>query len=286
MDLKVLIIGAYGLLGSSLSKYLVQKGFKVYKASRSLSADYVINATNKKELNIQISNLKPDYVLNLCALTNVDYCENNPKEAFLINSEVPKKISSLTKDHNFKLIHISTDQIYAGKGPHIEENTDPLNIYAKSKLKGESFVLDNKGMVIRTNFVGKSQTCQRVSFTDWLIKKVNSNDNFQLFNDVIFNPLHILDLNDFIYFSCLNFRDGCFNVGSLKYISKADFALSFLKKLNYSINNIKICSIKESKLLARRPLDMSMNLQNLKKNFKWEIPDINTTIEKCIEEYK
>lgn len=286
MNSKVLIIGAYGLLGTTLSDYLKKKKYIVFKAGTSEKSDYTFDASKKDLLEKNIHTINPNYVINLSAITNVDYCESNSAKAFLVNTEIPKNISLLANLFNFKFIHISTDQVYSGKGPHIEEITNPLNIYSKSKLAGEEAVLKCEGIILRTNFVGKSKTEDRISFTDWLFANAKNNlENMTLFDDVFFNPIHIDELCNFIYIVLQNFKSGIFNVGSSDSISKAEFGLQFLKKFEFRTSLISITSIEDSKLKAVRPKDMSMNINKTAKSFNWIAPSMNNTISSCIEEY-
>ena len=62
------------------------------------------------------------------------------------------------------LLHLSTDQVYSGKGPHRENFTYPINNYGKTKLKGERFVKKINGCILRTNFVGKSLNYKKKKF--------------------------------------------------------------------------------------------------------------------------
>ena len=51
------------------------------------------------------------------------------------------------------LIHISTDQLYSGEGPHIENKINPLNVYALTKRLGEIEASKVPSSILRTNFV-------------------------------------------------------------------------------------------------------------------------------------
>ena len=63
-------------------------------------------------------------------------------------------MSKWVKENNqTKLIHISTDHVYSGLGPHTEKNIKPVNNYAKSKLKAERYLSDVNSCILRTNFL-------------------------------------------------------------------------------------------------------------------------------------
>ena len=282
---KIMLLGAYGMLGTSLSKFLIKKEYDIYRCGEKKRSAYDFDALDINKLKEIVDQIKPDFIINLIALTNVDLCEKNYNKAFELNSRIPYNISLLSEYYQFNFIHISTDQIYSGKGPHKEENFNPINVYSRSKLEGEKFVISAGGLVLRTNFVGRSFSEERNSFTDWLVLKGKQKKEFKLFDDVIFSPLHLSNLNKFIELSLNNFISGCFNLGSSSYISKAEFGVRFLRNLNYSFDFAKICSIKESLLVAERPLDMSLNIEKVKQNFPWVAPNIDEIIFLCTEEY-
>ena len=100
----------------------------------------------------------------------------------------------MIKNYQPHLIHISTDQVYSGNGPHLEINPNPVNVYGMTKLKGESIFDAMPSTVIRTNFFGKSLISKRKSFTDWLFNSVKAKESITVFNDVFFNPLSIRSL--------------------------------------------------------------------------------------------
>ena len=83
MKSKVLIIGAYGLLGSILSNILKKNNYKVLKSGRNERSEYRFDATNKSELEKNIFNTRPDFIINLSALTDVDFCEKINRKLFL-----------------------------------------------------------------------------------------------------------------------------------------------------------------------------------------------------------
>ena len=53
-----------------------------------------------------------------------------------------------------KIIHISTDQVYGGKGPHYEKKATPLNIYGLTKKRGgEEYFFKKNTCILKTNFL-------------------------------------------------------------------------------------------------------------------------------------
>ena len=71
--------------------------------------------------------------------------------------------SNLNKSY---IIQISTDQIYEGNGPHKENSSNPMNEYSKSKFEVENVLKKYNSICLRTNFFGKSENTNKLSFSD------------------------------------------------------------------------------------------------------------------------
>ncbi len=82
MKQSILILGGTGLLGTPLAVMFRSQGDTVCTVSQNQkNSDYTIDATNKNELDKVISKTKPDFILNLIAITDVDWCESNIESA-------------------------------------------------------------------------------------------------------------------------------------------------------------------------------------------------------------
>lgn len=285
--MKILVLGAYGFLGENLSKYLEIYGHKVYRQGRRSTAQIQLNLNHIAELKSLIFNLNPDIIINLIAETNVDYCEENYNNAFQVNSLIPANLAEINKYNDFKLIQISTDQVYSGDGPHIESTTSPINFYGLSKYCGEFFLDKHKSIILRTNFFGYSNTNNNKNFTLQFIKSLKCGEKISLFGDVFFNPIYIDTLSILIceklIFSNLS---GVFNLGSHDPLNKHSFYLSIAEALNLDINLIKKINISDLNLLAKRPQDMSMNISKFEDSFEIKLPKLNEEILKFIADYK
>ena len=112
------------------------------------------NFENISEVITILKDIRPNYIINCSGATDVDMCEKKPKYAKK-NYIITKNLSKWVKENNqTKLIHISTDHVYSGLGPHTEKNIKPVNNYAKSKLKAERYLSDVNSCILRTNFLG------------------------------------------------------------------------------------------------------------------------------------
>ena len=173
---KVLITGALGLLGSSLVPYLKQRGHQVIRQARKDNADLIADLTITEEVFRILDEVKPDVIVNLAALTNVDECERIPQAAYLSNVRIVENLTDWIKvdGNRCHLIQISTDQVYEGPGPHQEKDIHLINMYGFSKYAGELAASTVPSTILRTNFYGKSLCNSRISLSDWLLESLRN----------------------------------------------------------------------------------------------------------------
>jgi len=287
--MKVMILGANGFLGSHLYNYLKEKN-NIIKCGRNKNHDIVLKKIVKSNFSKILKKTIPDVIINLIALTNVDICEKKRKKADEINAGIVKNIvDSITEVKLTKkvfFLHISTDQVYSGKGPHKEKFIRPINIYARTKLKGEKYIKKINGCVLRTNFVGKSFDNKERGFTDWIFTSLNQGKSIPVFKNVKFSPLNIKTLCKYINLVIRKKIAGIYNLGSKNGLSKAQFAIKFAKKLKLNTKLLKVVDYKKDLLIAKRPLDMRMNINLFEKNFHVRLKSLNNEINLVSRQYK
>jgi dTDP-4-dehydrorhamnose reductase len=167
---KILITGGGGVLAGYVADSL--RGNHVYAPSHK-----ELDITNKKLLEKTFNDYKPDIAIHLAAKTNVDLCEKNPEETFLVNSEATKNIAQLCKKHNSLLVFMSTAAVFNGNKKifYEDDERNPINIYGKSKLLGEKYVQEilRKYIIVRSGWLigGAKKEKKFVSYIIDLIKK-------------------------------------------------------------------------------------------------------------------
>ena len=286
--MKIMIIGANSFLGVHLSNYLKKKNI-IIKCGRNKNHDIVLKNFKKEKLSKIFQKNLPDVVINLIALTDVDLCEKKHLKAEKVNSGIIKNIVNSLIEANLSdkifLLHLSTDQVYSGKGPHKENHTNPINNYGKTKLKGERFVKKINGCILRTNFVGKSLNYKKKSFTDWIFESLNKKKKIQVFNNVMFSTLDVKSLCKYISLVIRKKNTGIYNLGSRNGLSKAQYAMRFAKKLKLNTKLIKIVKYNRKFLTAKRPLDMRMNLNFFEKKFNTFLKKTNHELNLTTKQY-
>lgn len=149
--MRILVTGAYGQLGSEI---------------KSLSSDYpewdflytdadTLDITDENAVDQFISNKSIDFLLNCAAYTAVDKAESDSDTARKVNALAPEILGSVTKKYGIRLIHVSTDYVFAGDAcePYAEtDEVNPQGVYGQTKLDGEINVQaqNPEAIIIRT----------------------------------------------------------------------------------------------------------------------------------------
>jgi len=265
---RILIFGASGFLGLHLVDFLKKKKVELITCGRNSVNSIKLKRYNKKSLSDLIIKKKPNIIINLVAITNVDYCEKKPALAKKVNTDIVKSIAEIIEKNKLKikLIHISTDQVYNGAGRKSEKKTTLLNKYSKSKYNSEKNVIKINGSVIRTNFFGISK--KNISFVDWIINSNIAKKKINVFTNIFFSPIYVKTLCKYIFLFCKRNVTGIFNVGSSNCISKSEFAFYLIKKLKLDIKYLVKKKYNNKMLFAKRPTNMCMDSIKFKDKFK------------------
>ena len=138
---KLLITGADGMLATDLADYYKSCGcYHVIQARRS---DLDITSKGMVEQLFKVQ--KPDYIIHTAAITNVDFCEEDPEEAMRVNCQGSKNLALYAEKIGAKLVYISTCGLFGDDiRPYFEEEPVVLKTaYSKSKHCGEIAVAKN-----------------------------------------------------------------------------------------------------------------------------------------------
>ncbi len=248
---KLFIFGIGGLTGSKLATigkedYEIFGSYNLRNPKFSFLKSTKLDITNFNKVQDIILKIKPDIVINACALNNVDYCEKHQNEAKIINVDFIQELHKLSKSKNFKLIQLSTDSIFDGtqKSPYVEnDKANPINIYGKTKLLGEKIILENpQNLVVRASVLYgwipkflsslNSSSMKPTNFGQWLINKLKSNETVEIITDEISSPIIADDFAKSIIHLIKNEENGIFHSAPPLQISRYDFSIKLAKILD------------------------------------------------------
>ena len=253
---RIIVIGAKGRLGAALTREY-QRAFSVKAFARSQ-----LDLGKLDQVRSTLSETEFDLLINCAALTNVDYCESNRDEAFLINAEAPRLLAEICRQKSAALIHISTDYVFDGRqdSPYTEEDTPrPLSVYAESKLAGEEETLrvSQNNLVIRLSWVFGPD---KPSFIDQIIQRARANETVTAVADKFSSPTYTIDAANWLRLAWENEARGILhlaNSGGCSWQEWAKYAIDVCRSLGIPLKAERIGAVSLADMknfVAQRPV--------------------------------
>jgi dTDP-4-dehydrorhamnose reductase len=192
--MKIVIIGSGGRLGAALMREYRDK-FEIIGFNHAQ-----LDLSNLDDVREKLSAADFDVLINAAAFTNVDLCERQPDQAFLINAGAPHILAEICGEKNARLIHFSTDYVFDGekREPYTEDDeAKPISVYGEAKLAGEKNVLVAQGehLIVRVSWVFGPD---RPSFIDAMIQQAQENEGVAAVADKFSTPTHTLDIAEML----------------------------------------------------------------------------------------
>ena len=278
----ILVTGANGQLGNEL-KYL-ENSFTDFKFI--FTDKQALDITNNEAILSFFKINEIDFCINTAAYTAVDNAENDQENAMLLNATAVKYLAEVCKEFNAKLIHVSTDFVFDGKGniPLKEKNKpNPLSVYGATKLKGEEFALEKDALVIRTSWL---YSTFGNNFVKTMLRLGTERDELNIIADQFGTPTYAKDLAKAILDIISNNKVE--NIKGLYHFSNKGEAswFDFTKEI-FSISNIncKANPIPTTKYPtpAERPKYSVMDKSKIVDDFGVVLKDWKVSLKECIE---
>ncbi|MEM7819477.1 MAG: dTDP-4-dehydrorhamnose reductase [Candidatus Aenigmatarchaeota archaeon] len=264
--MKILNIGASGLVGGSLYKKLSNKAYILGTYNQIKIDNFVkLDIVNKDDVMKVVSDFYPDIIFLTAALTNVDLCEENKELCWRINVQGTRNVVHAANKIGAKLIFFSSDYVFDGKsGPYSEEDKiNPINNYGKSKIEAENIIKElSDYLIIRTTVVyGNELQCK--NFASRTIKSLREGKTVKAVVDQISTPTYVGDLADKVIILTKRKKKGIYNVAGPDLMSRYEFAKHIANVFNLDENLIVPVTTLELRQKAPRPLKAGLKTNKL-----------------------
>ena len=278
---KIALIGSHGMLAHSLRRTSPPE------VELSLFDLPEFDVTDRGQVYSQMSALNPDIVINCAAMTNVDGCESQREQAFLVNATGAGYLAEITKQLGATLVHISTDFVFSGDRaiPYVEfDKTEALSVYGQSKLAGEQAIL-NSGLdryyMVRTSWLyGPGGS----NFVETIIRLAAEREELGIVSDQIGTPTSASDLATAIWTLLGENREqiklapfGIYHYSNDGICSWYEFACEIVKQLQEAesllmLKELKPITTAEYPLPAKRPSYSVMSKEKIISATGMQIP--------------
>jgi len=280
--MKILITGSSGLLGLNLALEL-SKAHAVTGADRNpLSGRDAFEAVPVDLLEpgavpALLDQVEPDAVIHCAAMANVDACESDPQMAARLNAELPGEIAAQAAKRGVRLVHISTDAVFDGQtGGYTEDDpTNPLGVYAQTKLDGERRVLEAmpEAVVTRINIFGWSALGTR-SLAEFFYYRLAEGKPLKGFTDVYFCPILVNHIAS-VFAEILEQRlSGLYHLVSPKCLTKYGFGVEIAARFDFDPDAIEPVRVADFGLKAARSPRLTLDTARLSAALGRPLPDV------------
>ena len=283
---KILITGAFGQLGTSLCEVLSNKSILATGRVMTLTEKYhcmELDITNQENVKELIRNYKPDIIIHLAAMTDVDGCEKNPETAFEINVGATE---NLLKNFNGKFIYVSTDYVFDGEeGPYYEDDkVNPVSVYGKTKLYGENLVQESdlEWIILRSNIIFSYNDRTKASFVNWVVDSLKKKQMISVVNDQWNNPTWTNDLANVMSMMIEKNICGIYHYGGGDFLNRYEFAKMIASTFSLDRELIKPITTLELNWLAQRPLKSGLYTNKIELDLGIEPLPIQKALDKMV----
>ncbi len=292
MPINTLITGASGMLGATLVDKWQDK-FEVYATDKenfteNTAKNFMAFDLLSNSYDVVMDWAEPKVIVHCAAITNADYCEENPEQAMAVNAESVNKFLKYGSDA--RLIFISSDAVFSD-GIHMateKEKTSPENIYGMTKEAGEKHIKDagSPHVSIRTTIVGKNLNLEKIGFVEWIVNSVKDGIEVPLFKDALFTPITIWNLGYELEWIIENEGSDVIHIAGRETISKYDFGRRICSGLELSMDLIRRSSLDDFNFKAKRSKDQSLDSGNYQSLSGHNLPDIQKTVDMLVNHFK
>lgn len=288
---RILVLGATGGLGRALHRHL--------------GARYETTVWGRGELDFEkpdtiaarLAAQKFDVLLNAAGMTSPDACEVEPERAFQANALGPQILAECCHARGARMIYFSTDYVFSGE-PHDlwseEDETEPVNVYGRSKRAGELAVLKASpdALVARVSWLFGPD---KPSHPDNVVQRALQTDDLSAVVDKVSAPTSNADICGWIEQLIVQHptTNGVLhlcNSGIASWHSWAEAALSIAKGLGVLVKTTRVQPValaSLTQLKAQRPLMTVMDNAKLQSLLGGEIRNWYDALEDyLVEKYQ
>lgn len=291
--MRVIVTGSNGLLGQHIVAQMKKKNIPFIATSKGENrnsncpdeAYRSLDIVSTTEWEGLIATFKPTHFIHTAAITNVDYCELNPKECREVNVESTIHLFQKCAAAGVHFQLLSTDFVFDGAtGPYREtDKVGPLSEYARSKVAAENELINSKfdnWSIVRTIILyGPAEKLSRSNLIEWALDALPKQQPMRLVNDQFRAPTWASDLA----WGCLRICElderGIFHLSGPETLSVIDIVKRIAEHCNYSITEIEEISSETLDQPAKRPPKTGFILEKANKVLNYSPKRLEETLD-------
>ena len=274
--MKVVVLGASGMVGSAFCRAAVRRGLTVEGffhrnevSIEGLTASESIDLSNLETLERPLLDSWPEVIVNAAAISEPDKVSQDPVAAAGVNVDAPGRLAEIANHLGARFIHLSTDLVFDGSKPPYRSTDvpNPLSVYGQQKLLAEEEVLrrcpDNL-VVLRITIVNGNSPSGNRSVHEKILRAIPEGKCPTLFEDEYRQPCSCENLAAALAELCERPNlNGLFHWGGQKRLSRFEMGSGILQRFALPEDMIKAGSRHDFPGEDERPGDLAFTLQPL-----------------------
>lgn len=240
--MRVAVLGSTGMAGHVIAQYLEEKGYEVFRISRSEREGRhraAIDVTDFSALETCLDRVEPDGVVNCVGLLQ-RACEARFDLGVLINSYLPHWLERKYADTAVRVIHLSTDCVFSGAAGGYREDDlpDGRTPYDRTKALGE--IVNSKDLTFRMSIIGPDIDPAGTGLFNWFMGQTGEVKGF---GGVRWNGVTTIELARAVDAALRKNLTGLYHLVPAESIDKC--SLLGLFQRSFGRENVTICRVEE-----------------------------------------
>jgi len=286
---RILVLGANGMLGTTLQNMANEYYFHFTDIIDTNGRFGFCDIRDLENTTKMVKTIKPDLIINLAALVDLEYCEKEKDDCYLTNTIGALHLFNLAKELNIPYVFISTAGIFGNDKEYYteEDKPNPLSTYGKSKYYVEQALLNQsyeKYWIFRAGWMMGGGPKKDKKFVNKIMKQVKAGvKELNVVDDKLGVPTYTHDFAvSIIKHLYEDLPYGLYNMVSSGEASRYDTAIAINEYLNLGLKINKVDSdFWKEEYFAPRPYSeklINKKLIDLGRNYMrdWKV---------CLHEY-
>jgi dTDP-4-dehydrorhamnose reductase len=289
--MRLLVVGANGLLGSNVVYAGQQRGWDVCGTYHSTRPAFDVPLSQfsleaHDEFTEVLDAYDPAVVVNCAAMTDVDACEQYPEQAHVLNGETPGQLAAHCERMDVEFVHVSTDYVFDGAAqtPYVESATpNPIQEYGESKLAGERAVGEESASALlpRLSFVWglHRSTGKLTGFPAWVRDQLQAGDTVPLFTDQWITPTRAGQAAETVLDLIEREATGRYHIACTSCVTPYEFGEILVERAEASTELLTEGAMADVDRDAARPTNSCLNVTNVESTLGRSQPTLQEDID-------
>ena len=279
--MRVMITGSNSLLGKSIWDLTPQHSAILLTHSLSHRPKFSrqscapLDVRDEPSVARLMRHFRPDWMLHLAAISDVEACESSPDLAEEVNVHGTKNVLKYAQKYGSGILYISTNGVFDGKAPPYGESRKPhpLHVYGKTKYAAEQLIKNAlvPWMIVRLmTLYGWQPEGTRINPVTWAIEKLQRNESLNMVNDCFVNPLFAPSAADAVWKLLTGSARGIYHVAGKSKVSRYAWTRTIARVFGFDPSLVRPVPSSFFPSVTPRPHDTTLVTRKLERSVDWK----------------